>query len=96
MLKVMGTSSSVTAKSRNSRKHSYTVYFEPQMDGTYNVVFPGIPEIVTFGRSLEEARRMAADALKCHLEGLAKDGAALPSEKVPRGKLRKEELVVIL
>jgi predicted RNase H-like HicB family nuclease len=41
------------------------------------VVFPAIPEIVTFGRSLEEARRMAADALKCHLEGLIKDGAIL-------------------
>lgn len=66
----------VAAKSRNGRKHRYTVYFEPQVDGTYNVVFPAIPEIVTFGRSLEEARRMAADALKCHLEGLVKDGAA--------------------
>jgi predicted RNase H-like HicB family nuclease len=92
----MGTSSSIAAKTRNGRKHRHTVYFEPQLDGTYNVVFPGIPEIATFGRSLEEARRMAADALKCHLEGLAKDGAALPVEKVPRGRLRKEELIVIL
>jgi predicted RNase H-like HicB family nuclease len=40
-------------------------------------VFPAIPEIVTFGRSLVEARRMAADALKCHLEGLIEDGSAL-------------------
>ena len=88
--------SSVAAKSRNGRRHRYTVYFEPQLDGTYNVVFPAIPEIVTFGHSLLEARRMAADALKCHLEGLLKDGAALPEEKVPRGKLRKEELVVTL
>jgi predicted RNase H-like HicB family nuclease len=95
MLTVMATSN-VAAKSRNGRKHSYTVYFEPQLDGSYHVVFPGIPEIVTFGRSLEDARRMAADALKCHLEGLAKDGVALPAEKVPRGKLRQEELVVIL
>jgi predicted RNase H-like HicB family nuclease len=86
----------VAAKSRNGRKHRYTVYFEPQVDGTYNVVFPAIPEIVTFGRSLEEARRMAADALKCHLEGLIKDGAELPEEKFPRGKLCKEELVVTL
>ncbi len=39
---------------------------------------------------------MAADALRCHLEGLLKDGAALPDEKVPRGKLCKEELVVTL
>src|ERR1700724_3624597 len=67
MLITMRTSSNVAAKSRNGRKHRHTVYFEPQLDGTYNVVFPGIPEIVTFGRSLEEARRMASDALRCHL-----------------------------
>jgi predicted RNase H-like HicB family nuclease len=88
--------SNVGAKSRNGRRHRYTVYFEPQLDGTYNVVFPGIPEIATFGRSLEEARRMASDALRCHLEGLLKDGVALPVEKSPRGKLSKEELVVTL
>lgn len=77
--------SNVTGKSRNGRKHRYTVYFEPRVDGSYNVVFPAIPEIVTFGRSLEEARRMAADSLRCHLEGLVKDGAELAQEKSPRG-----------
>jgi len=75
----------VAAKTRNGRGHRYTVYFEPQLDGSYNVVFPGIPEIVTFGRSLDEARRMAADALRCHLEGLIEDGNALPKEKAPSG-----------
>ena len=90
----MASRSNVAAKSRNGRSHRYTAYFEPQLDGSYQVVFPGVPEIVTFGRSLEEARRMAAGALKCHLEGLLKDGAALPKEKAPRGKLCKEELVV--
>jgi predicted RNase H-like HicB family nuclease len=72
-------SSKIGAKSRNGRKHRYTVYFEPQLDGTYNVVFRDIPDIVTFGRTLEEARRMAADALRCHWEGLIKDGVELPA-----------------
>ena len=85
-----------TEKSRGPRGHRYTVFFEPQLDGSYRVVFPGIPEIVTFGRSLDEARRMGSDALKCHLEGLLKDGVELPPEKSPRGKLCKEELVVTL
>jgi predicted RNase H-like HicB family nuclease len=90
----MATRSNATSKLRNGRKHRYTVFFEPQIDGTYNVVFPAIPEIVTFGRSLEEARRMAADALKLHLEGLIGDGLPLPEQKVPKGKLCKEEVVV--
>jgi predicted RNase H-like HicB family nuclease len=85
----MSPSSSVAAKTRSGRKHRHTVYFEPQLDGTYNVVFPGIPEIATFGRSLEEARRMAADALKCHLEGLIEDGNALPKETAPGGNSAK-------
>ncbi len=90
----MATRSNAGARARNGRKHRYTVYFEPQIDGTYNVVFPAIPEIITFGRSLEEARRMAADALKLHLEGLIADGVSLPEERVPKGKLCKEEVVV--
>ena len=61
--------------------YHYTVYFEPQSDGSFAVVFPTFPEIVTFGRTLEEAR----DALRCHLEGLRKDGETIPAETpVPR------------
>jgi predicted RNase H-like HicB family nuclease len=92
----MRAASKIAERSRNGRKHRYTVYFEPQLDGSYRVVLPAIPEIVTFGRSLEEARRMATDALKCHLEGLVKDGAELPDQRSPRGKLRTEELVVTI
>jgi predicted RNase H-like HicB family nuclease len=52
--------------------YGYKVYFEPQSDGSFAVVFPKFPEIVTFGRTLDEARAMARDALRCHLEGLRK------------------------
>jgi predicted RNase H-like HicB family nuclease len=57
--------------------YHYTVYFEPQTDGSFAVAFPAFPEIVTFGRTLEEAPAMARDALRCHLEGLRKDGEAI-------------------
>jgi predicted RNase H-like HicB family nuclease len=43
-------------------------------------VSPTFPEIVTFGRSLDEARAMARDALRCHLEGLRKDGESILNE----------------
>jgi len=76
--------------------YRYTVYFEPQTDGSFAVVFPAFPEIVTFGRTLEEARAMARDALRCHLEGLRKDGAAIPPETPPAGQPIREEVVVAL
>lgn len=52
-------------------QHRYTVFFEPLEEGGCNVVFPAIAEICTFGGTLEEARAMAADALRFYLEGLA-------------------------
>jgi predicted RNase H-like HicB family nuclease len=60
--------------------YHYTVYFEPQSDGSFAVVFPTFPEIVTFGRTFDEARAMARDPLRCHLEGLRKDGEMIPNE----------------
>ena len=46
-------------------------------------MFPTFPEIVTFGRTLEEARAMARDALLCHLDGLRKRNGVpiLPKER---------------
>ena len=58
----------------------YTVVFEPLLEGGYNVVVPAIPEICTFGATLAEAKRMAADAIHCYLESLSKDRAAAPSD----------------
>jgi len=76
--------------------YHYTVYFEPQTDGSFAVVFPAFPEIVTFGRTLEEARAMARDALRCHLEGLRENGEAIPPETSPAGNPIREEVVVAL
>ena len=76
--------------------YRYTVYFEPQADGGFAVVFPAFPEIVTFGRTLDEARAMARDALRCHLEGLRKDGEAIPAETPPAGQPIREEVVVAI
>jgi predicted RNase H-like HicB family nuclease len=76
--------------------YRYTVYFQPLPTGGYQAVFPSIPEIVTFGKTLEEARSMAADALRCHLEGLLKDGERIPVESKKLGHLIKEELAISL
>ena len=35
------------------KEYSYTVFFEPQKEGGYNVVVPAIPEICTFGNTLK-------------------------------------------
>ena len=52
---------------------NHTVLFEPLEDGGYIVVVPALPGVVTCGETLDQARTMAADAIRCHCEGLLKD-----------------------
>jgi antitoxin HicB len=58
----------------------YTAAFEPAEEGGYIVTFPAIPGLATQGKTLVEARAMAADCLRAYLESLRKDGEALPYE----------------
>jgi predicted RNase H-like HicB family nuclease len=58
----------------------------------YQVTVPLLPGLITYGRTLNEARVMARDAIRCHLEGLRKDGERIPDEK----SARKEKLRVAL
>ena len=62
------------------KEYSYTVIFEPLGEGGYEVLVPAIPEIVTYGRTLKEAKEMARDAIKCHIEGLVKAGEPIPRD----------------
>lgn len=77
-------------------EYRYLAYFEPNDDGGYSVVFPAIPEIVTFGRTLAEAKTMANDALRCHVAGLVKDGEPLPEEHGVWGQPILHEVAVRL
>jgi predicted RNase H-like HicB family nuclease len=61
--------------------YNYTVIFEPLKEGGYNVVIPAIPEICTFGETLEEAKVMAEDAISCYLECALKEGEPIPEDK---------------
>jgi len=48
------------------------------------VTVPVLPGVITYGRTLEEAREMARDAIRRLLEGLRKDGEPIPNEKTAR------------
>lgn len=51
-----------------------------QTTSGYQVTVPLLPGLITYGRTLAEAREMARDAILCHLEGLRKDGERIPDE----------------
>lgn len=63
--------------------YNYTVIFEPLEEGGYDVLVPAIPEICTFGETLEEAKKMAEDAIKCYLESSLKRNEPIPEDREP-------------
>ena len=70
------------ARKLKTKEYTYTVIYEPVKEGGYQVVVPLLQGLVTYGRNFEEARQMARDAIRCHVEGLLKDKAEVPQEKL--------------
>jgi predicted RNase H-like HicB family nuclease len=58
--------------------YTFTMLFEPAEEGGYVVTCPALPGLVTEGDTLEEARRMAEDALRGYIESLREDGLSIP------------------
>jgi predicted RNase H-like HicB family nuclease len=56
----------------------YIAYLHKDRDSDYGVSFPDFPGCVTAGRTLEEASRMAVEALALHIQGMAEDGDVIP------------------
>ena len=59
---------------------NFTVIMTPDETGGYVVTCPTLPGLVTEGDTLEEAREMAADAIRGYIESLQKDGEPIPTD----------------
>jgi antitoxin HicB len=80
-----------------AHQYRYTVLFEPAEEGGYIVTCPSLPGLVTEGDTLEEARAMAADAIRGYLESLTKDGLPIPPEDLqPRTNIIAETVAVAI
>ena len=77
-------------------EYGFTVIYEPLDEGGYQVIVPALPEIVTYGRTLAEAKEMAGDAIACHLRGLLKDNEEIPEDPFAPSPPIAEELKVII
>ena len=65
------------------KEYKYTVVFRPAEEGGYTVYVPALPGCVTEGDTLEEAKRMIAEAMELYLESLRDDGVPFPVEDAP-------------
>jgi predicted RNase H-like HicB family nuclease len=57
-----------------------TVVLRKEPEGGFTVLVPALPEIVSYGETLEEAQRMAADAIRCAIFGRQDEGEPIPVE----------------
>lgn len=57
---------------------SYIALIRKGTKRTYGVDFPDFPGCVTAGRTLDDARALATEALAFHIDGMVEDGEALP------------------
>jgi len=56
----------------------YIAYLHKDKNSDYGVSFPDFPGCITAGRTLDEAARMAQEALSFHIQGMIEDGDTLP------------------
>lgn len=66
---------------RKQKIIQYPAVFESAEEGGFNVSFPSFPGCVTFGRTFEEAKKMAREVLELWLEELASTGTPIPAHR---------------
>ncbi len=56
----------------------YIAYLHKDCNSDFGVSFPDFPGCITAGKTLEEARQLASEALSMHVEGLLEDKQLIP------------------
>lgn len=71
-------------------RYAYVAEFEADPDGGIVVAFPDVPEAMSHGKHVEEARASAAEALGMALRGYLAHGLPLPRPLAEAGESRHE------
>jgi predicted RNase H-like HicB family nuclease len=62
------------------KKLTYNVIFRPEPEGGFTVLVPSLPGCITYGRNLQEAKKMAIDAIKGYVSSLKKHKEPIPDD----------------
>lgn len=58
----------------------FNVVLRPEPEGGFTAMVPALPGCVTHGRTLEEAKEMARDAIFGYIESLRKHNEPIPTD----------------
>jgi len=59
---------------------NYTAVFQKEPEGGYTVFIPLLPGCVSYGDSLEEAKKMIGEAIELYVESLVENNEEIPTE----------------
>ena len=62
-------------------RYHYNVVLRPEPEGGFTATVPALPGCVTYGRDLNEARRMVKDAIAGYVESLRKHKEPIPTDE---------------
>jgi predicted RNase H-like HicB family nuclease len=67
-------------------RYHYNIMLRPEPEGGYTALVPALPGCVTYGRTVDEAREMARDAISGYIASLRKHKDPIPTDdKTLRG-----------
>ena len=79
---------------------NYIAYLHKDRTSDYGVSFPDFPGCITAGKTLDEARRLAPEALALHIEGMAEDEEIIPEpstlDALVRDPARKDAICFLV
>ena len=58
----------------------YRVLLRKEPEGGYTVIVPSLPGCITYGEDIDEALKMAREAIELYLESLNEQGEEIPNE----------------
>lgn len=62
-------------------KLSYRILLRKEPEGGYTVIVPSLPGCVTYGDTIDEAIKMAKEAIELYIESLKEHGEEIPTEE---------------
>ena len=62
------------------KKLQFNVVFKPEKEGGFTVLVPLLPGCVSYGKTLEEAKKMIADAIDGYIFSMKKRGEIIETD----------------
>lgn len=64
---------------RAPKKYSFQTILRHEPEGGYTVIVPSLPGCVTYGKTVEQAHKMAEDAITGYLASVRRAGERIPN-----------------